>query len=304
MSAPGDAYPVVDLPSRHLFFFQEDHLNKRLNLDPKTVEGFGEEWTAYDQTGPAPAELESIFRSYFEIFPWTNLPESPSGFDLGCGSGRWARLVAPRVGHLHCIDASEKALVVARRNLSGLDNCSFHCASVDDIPLPDASMDFGYSLGVLHHVPDTREGIAACVAKLKPGAPFLLYLYYAFDNRPVWFRHLWRISDIARIGISKLPHAIKLRVTQAIAAGVYWPLARTSRLLERYGRNVSSFPLSAYRNTSFYTMRTDALDRFGTRLEQRFTAAEIEQMMREAGLTHISFGRHEPFWCAVGYRAA
>ena len=67
---------------------------------------------------------------------------------------------------------------------------------MDAIPLPDGSADFGYSLGVLHHVPDTQKGIIECVRKLKPGAPFLLYLYYAFDNRPWWFRTIWKISDL------------------------------------------------------------------------------------------------------------
>ena len=62
-------------------------------------------------------------------------------------------------------------------------------------------------------------------------------------------------------------------------------------------------PLSAYRRASFYTMRTDALDRFGTRLEQRFTRAEIERMMGEAGLTDIHFSDAVPFWTACGRRA-
>lgn len=40
-----------------------------------------------------------------------------------------------------------------------------------------------YFLGVLHHVPDTQAAIRSCVGLLKPGAPLLLYFYYAFDNR-------------------------------------------------------------------------------------------------------------------------
>jgi 2-polyprenyl-3-methyl-5-hydroxy-6-metoxy-1,4-benzoquinol methylase len=59
-------------------------------------------------------------------------------------------------------------------------------------------MDFGYSLGVLHHVPDTNQGIRDCVSMLKPGAPFLLYLYYALDNRSLAYRFLWKTSDILR----------------------------------------------------------------------------------------------------------
>lgn len=271
------------------------------NADASTVAGFGDEWQRFDQRAlmENTAEHRALFESYFAVFPWERLPPSAVGFDLGCGTGRWAALVAPRVGHLHCIDPSE-AIEVARRNLSSLTNCSFHRAMVDAMPLPDESADFGYSLGVLHHVPDTREGIRQCVAKLKPGAPFLLYLYYAFDNKPRWYRALWKISEAGRAFISRLPYGLRFAVSQVIAAAVYWPLARLAHVLERVGVNVANFPLSAYRRQSFYTMRTDALDRFGTRLEQRFTRQQIEQMMQCAGLTDIRFSEHVPFWCAVG----
>ena len=50
-------------------------------------------------------------------------------------------------------------------------------------------------------------------------------------------------------------------------------------------------------------MRTDAFDRFGTRLEHRFTANQIEKMMAEAGLDRIVFSDSPPYWCAVGYKS-
>jgi SAM-dependent methyltransferase len=163
-------------------------------------------------------------------------------------------------------------------------------------------MDFGYSLGVLHHVPDTEAGLRACVNVLKPGAPFLLYLYYAFDNRPWWFRLLWRISDVGRQFISRSPVGLRYAISQMIAGIVYYPLARLSLLLERFGVNVDCIPLSSYRSQSFYVMRTDTLDRFGTKLEQRFTAAQIRRMMERAGLERITFSDSVPFWCAVGFK--
>lgn len=173
---------------------------------------------------------------------------------------------------------------------------------VDDIPLDDNSMDFGYSLGVLHHVPDTALGIKMCVNKLKSGAPFLLYLYYALDNKPLWFRSIWKVSDLLRRGISILPTPLKYLASQVIALTVYFPLARLSKILEKLGFDVSNIPLSFYRDKSLYTLRTDALDRFGTRLEQRFTKKQIEQMMIDAGLEKIKFRDDEPYWCAIGYR--
>lgn len=271
------------------------------NLDKATVAGFGDEWERFDQSALPPEEHQRIFNKYFSIFPWQALPENAEGFDLGCGSGRWAKLVAPRVGRLHCIDPSS-ALEVARRNLAQNPNCEFHSASVDALPLSDNSMDFGYSLGVLHHVPDTQAAIAACVTKLKIGAPLLLYLYYAFDNRPVWFRLIWKASDLLRQVISRLPHGARYAVSQLLAAIIYFPLARTALTLEKMGFTVDTLPLSAYRHCSFYTMRTDALDRFGTRLEQRFTQQQIRHMMQQAGLENIQFSTELPFWCAIGYR--
>jgi len=270
------------------------------NLDVKTVEGFGDEWTRFDQTEMSSEDASQIFRDYFSIFPWDMLSSDSIGFDLGCGSGRWAKLVAPKVGKLHCIDPSA-AIEVARNNLRSLSNCEIHQSDVDAIPLPDQSMDFGYSLGVLHHIPDTGAALTSCVAKLKPGAPFLLYLYYSFDNRPLWFRWLWRVSDLIRKVVSRMPFGMRYAVSQIIAVLIYWPLARIAKLLEISNFNVSNFPLAIYRNRGFYVMRTDALDRFGTSLEQRFSKVEIEQMMNDAGLEKVKFSDQTPFWCAVGY---
>ena len=272
------------------------------NIDIKTVEGFGEEWTKFDQSLLESEERKQIFNQYFSIFPWDIISKSSVGFDLGCGSGRWALSMAPKVAKLHCIDPSS-AIEIAKKNLSGMSNCVFHKESVDSMSLDDNSMDFGYSLGVLHHIPDTQEGIKRCVEKLKPNSPFLVYLYYNLDNRPMWFRVLWVISDIFRNIVSKLPFRIKHLICLLIAFSIYLPLARTSYLLGLLSIKTHNFPLSEYKNKSFYTMKTDALDRFGTQLEKRYSKKEIEKMLLEAGLDRINFRNSPPFWCAVGYKA-
>ena len=272
------------------------------NLDDDTVKSFGDEWSRFNQSGLEDEEARRIFDEYFAVFPWDALPHDASGFDMGCGTGRWARLMAPKVGHLHCIDPSA-ALNVSRRMLAEQANVSFHAAGVADEVLSANSQDFGYSLGVLHHIPDTEAGIRACVDLLKPGAPFLVYLYYAFDNRSMVFKLIWRCSDLLRRGICRLPPGLKNAVTDIIAALVYFPLARLSRFGERAGLNVGGVPLAYYRKHSFYTMRTDARDRFGTPLERRFNRTQIEGMLRGAGLADIRFSPTAPFWCAVGFKS-
>jgi SAM-dependent methyltransferase len=272
------------------------------NIDYKTVNSFGDEWSRFDQSGMTESEAKKAFDEYFLVFPWQVIPSNAEGFDMGCGSGRWAKFVAPLVGKLHCVDPS-KAIDVARKNLSEYSNIIFHQGSVDDNFVGLNSQDFGYSLGVLHHVPDTEKAIRSCVSLLKPGAPLLLYLYYAFDNRPFWFRALWKTSDLMRQVIFRLPSSIKHIATDLIAALVYFPLARLSFLIEKFGMSAYSLPLSYYRKHTFYTMRTDARDRFGTPLEHRFTKDQIEKMMEGAGLINIKFSDSAPYWCVVGTKA-
>ena len=273
------------------------------NLDSRTVASFGDEWSRFNQSGMTGTEGLKAFGEYFAVFPWDALPPNAEGFDMGCGSGRWARWVAPRVGLLHCIDPSV-AIEVARTNLAEQANVVFHQASVDASGLAPGSQDFGYSLGVLHHVPDTAAAIQSCVDLLKPGAPLLLYLYYAFDNRPWWFRAIWRITDVGRRFICRLPARLKHGVTDLIAALIYLPLASLAKLFEKLGRSPLGIPLAHYRDHSFYTMRTDARDRFGTPLEQRFARARIAEMMEQAGLVDVRFSESAPFWCVVGQKSA
>ena len=219
---------------------------------------------------------------------------------MGCGSGRWAKFIAPKVKVLNCIEPSDKALKIAKQNLKNFKNCKFENNNVMDNSIQDSSQDFGYCLGVLHHIPDTKLGLISCVKKLKKGAPFLIYLYYRFDNKPFWYRFIWSSSDIIRRLISKLPFNLKIILTTLIALIVYYPLSKLALFLESFKFNINNLPLSSYRKTSFYTMKTDALDRFGTRLEKRYTKDEIFNMMKEAGLRNIIFSENAPYWVAVG----
>ena len=72
--------------------------------------------------------------------------------------------------------------------------------------------------------------------------------------------------------------------------------------MSKFGFNVEDFPLSFYKDKPFYFMRTDALDRFGTKFEQRFSKKEIAFMMEKSGLKNIKFSNHAPFYCALGYK--
>ena len=276
--------------------------NENRNADKRVVTNFGKEWRDFNNESLSDSELFEMFQNYMSIFPWASLPENPIGFDAGCGSGRWAKYVAPKVGTLHCVDASPEAIGVARRLLSKHDNVVFHSESVNEFCIEESSCDFGYSLGVLHHVPDTQSALDACVLKLKTGAPFLAYLYYDIGHSPLPMRLLFSVVSIVRKIVSKLPYKAKKVITDLIALLVYFPVSRFARIVEFFGLEASKIPLFQYRNRSFYVMRNDSLDRFGTSLENRFSKEQIYSLFENAGLRDTYISPEPPWWVVLAWK--
>ena len=272
------------------------------NLDPRVVDGFGDEWARFSNRPLEDDELEEMFDLYVSIFPWDDLPADPVGFDAGCRSRRSASIFSPRVGRLWCIDASGEALAVAREALAEHDNVAFRHEDLSGVGLEEASCDFGYSLGVLHHIPDTEHAARSCVRLLKPGAPFLVYLYHDLSDRALAQRVILGGVGLVRRVVARLPRAARAMAADALAVVVYWPLARFARLLDRIRIPSSWVPLFQYRNRSFYVMRNDALDRFGTLLEKRYSRDEVVALMEGVGLEDVVVADGPPWWVAVGRR--
>ena len=124
------------------------------------VEGFGEEWTKFNYSNLSIEEQKKILNSYFKIFPWDLIDKNKSvGIDIGCGSGRWAYFISEKTYKLILLDASNAALEIAKKNFNQKNNVSFLNQSVGEIGIENNSIDFAYSLGVLHHIPDTLSAL-------------------------------------------------------------------------------------------------------------------------------------------------
>lgn len=269
------------------------------NIDEKVVEEFGEEWMKFHEFSD-----EMISKSvgeYFDIINDTIINKNTYAIDIGCGSGRWTKVMAERAGFIEAVDPSN-AIFAADRLLKSIDNVRLTKASINTLPFDDETFDFAMSIGVLHHIPDTRQAMKDCVKKLKPGGYFYTYLYHDISHKGFLTRTAFAISDTLRKGISHLPAALKKFICDIIAATVYFPLVSISRFFSWLGmkRIAKKIPLADYSNKAFFVMRNDALDRFGTRLEQRFTKSEVEEMMKASGLGEIVISNGTPYWHGIG----
>ena len=112
---------------------------KERKIDLKVIEGFGDNREHSDQIKTSYSEMHNFFSLYFRICPWEKIKKNAIMFDLECGSGRWAKLVATKVEQLHCIYPS-RALDVAKKNIFDFDNCIFHQQTVENLNLDDNSL--------------------------------------------------------------------------------------------------------------------------------------------------------------------
>lgn len=265
------------------------------------VDAFDAEWSRFSRVGDD--ELREIFSLYSDVLDEDAFRRDCVVVDAGCGAGRWAVEVAKRGPLILAMDLGLSVeLANANTRASGRVCCVQ--ADIHHLPVVDASVDWAYSLGVLHYLPSAVAGLGPVVRAVRPGGQVLVYHYYALDIRGPAFRGLFAIVDRTRRIVSRLPRPVVVAFAEAVAAVVYWPVARSAAALEALGarRAAAALPLSFYRHRAFRVMRNDALGRFGTRMEHRFTREQLVAAMSGVGLDGIEVSPHPPFWHAVGRR--
>jgi ubiquinone/menaquinone biosynthesis C-methylase UbiE len=93
--------------------------------------------------------------------------------ELGCGTGSTAIKHAPFVRHVRAVDISSKMIDIARAKATDIANVTFEQAFVEDLRVPNESIDAVLALSLLHLLEDKEAAIAKIHAMLKPGGVFV-----------------------------------------------------------------------------------------------------------------------------------
>ena len=249
---------------------------------------FSEEWLAY---GSLLSEHDEEFAAYFDLVELLDL-EHKMVIDLGCGSGRWSAKLAPHVGAIVLVDFSD-AIFVAKDNLSGANNALFFRGDVTSLPFANDSVDFLFSLGVLHHLAQPCLPVARGLMRLGPRG--LFYLYYALDNRPPYYRHLLSIVTSARQLLGRVEsEQVRRRISRALAWGVYRPMVAMGATAQALHIKTPIPLYEFYRGKSIDRIEQDSYDRFFTSIEQRVSRDDVSAAFEPDYL--VRFSGQEPYW--------
>jgi SAM-dependent methyltransferase len=253
------------------------------DLRARTYRSFAFEWQRFSHQ----------LAAYERNFHWYLEPLAPSSFggrtvlDAGCGMGRHTFHFLRQGARVVAVDASEAIDAAARNNPSG--SALFVQGDVLQLPVAGASFDLACCLGVLHHVEDTARGLRQLIGAVRPGGWILVFLYHD-PSELGWVRGtLLRLVSAARRVTTRLPHGLLHGLTWLLAAGLLLLYVGPLRLLSRIPglAGLRSLPLGQYTDYPFRVLWNDQFDRFSAPLEKRYRRAQVEALLREAGLVDL-----------------
>ncbi|HWJ49920.1 MAG TPA: arsenite methyltransferase, partial [Solirubrobacteraceae bacterium] len=129
------------------------------------------------ETGALPEEAVLASLGCGNPTALAELREGETVLDLGSGGGIDVLLSARRVGptgKAHGLDMTDEMLALARENArkSGVGNVEFHKGYIEEIPLPDASVDVVISNCVINLSGDKPMVLREVARVLRPGGRF------------------------------------------------------------------------------------------------------------------------------------
>ena len=299
MAQVWDRYPKwLEEYGTHCHSSKSRESHSEISMQQRTAEQFGREWQSFDKMLK---DFNHVFQTYFDLVDLEQLSHKIL-LDAGCGMGRWAFHIAPKVNRVVACDLSF-AVEPAYRNCYEHGNVEVVQADIFHPPFKSASFGFIYSLGVLHHLPDPFAGFALLKRLLSDDGKILIYLYYNLENRPLYFRSLKRAVDLVRQFTTRVPTSVSYPVAFAVAVCIYLPLVWYGDLMRRLGlKDVGrKIPLyQTYMGKSFRLIYNDAVDRLTAPIENRYSKREVIDWFLKVGFCNIRISDSAPFWKACG----
>ena len=95
--------------------------------------------------------------------------------EFGCGTGSTALVHAPFVKHIRAADISEKMIGIAQRKADNqfIKNVTFECSTIEELTVPNESVDAVLALSILHLLEDKEAVMAKVHDMLRPGGIFV-----------------------------------------------------------------------------------------------------------------------------------
>jgi ArsR family transcriptional regulator len=115
--------------------------------------------------------------------------------DLGAGEGTFSQLLAQRATQVIAVDNSEKMVEYGQMTAlsNGVTNLEYRQGDLEDLPIPDASVDLAFFSQALHHAQHPARAMAEAHRILRPGGQVAVLdlVKHSFEQAREMYADVW-----------------------------------------------------------------------------------------------------------------
>jgi ubiquinone/menaquinone biosynthesis C-methylase UbiE/uncharacterized protein YbaR (Trm112 family) len=235
---------------------------------------FGFEWNIHNKTQLDSDKSRESEDTFTEKTGFT--PEQLQGklvLDVGCGMGRFSDVVSRWGGTVVGIDLTS-AVDAAYGNLKDRDNVHLAQANVFDLPFRDGTFDAIFSIGVLHHTPDTKAAFDRLPRLLRPGGTIAIWVYST--SLGAWTR----VSDVYRHVTTRMPKRLLYALSHVAV-----PLHRWNRYYLVRAVSTKLLPISGHPDPAWRVL--DTFDWYSPTYQWKHSETEVRGWFESHGLVSV-----------------
>lgn len=235
---------------------------------------FGFEWNLHNRTQLDTASRHESEETFIEKTGFHREDfEGKLILDVGCGMGRFSDVASRWGATVVGIDLTS-AVDAAHANIGGRDNVHLAQADVFKLPFRDGTFDFIFSIGVLHHTPDTRAAFDQLPRLLKPGGRIAIWVYTTM-------RASYLASDLYRHVTTHLPKRVLYALCHVAIPWYYVNKVPGVGALTR-----RALPTSAHPDPEWRVL--DTFDWYSPTYQWKHSQSELRSWFESQGLVSLT----------------
>lgn len=261
-----------------------------MNKKDQTIKDFGDQWLRYRDNEGYYGSLELFSDILYPFLRPEDLRDCRVA-EIGSGTGRIVNmLLEAGAKHVVAVEPSD-AFEILCRNVKEPGKVTCLKTMGDQLPAY-GSLDYDFSIGVLHHIPDPNPVVKAAFGALRPGGHFFVWLYGKEGNE----LYLTLIHPL-RVLTKHLPHS----VLAILVWTIYYPLVIYIGLCRSFPLPLRKYLLSIFEKMSPEKRRLIIYDQLNPDYAKYYTKSEAEKLLFDGGFMNIRVHhRHGYSWTVIG----